>query len=121
MTAAELRTILAAMLADLLGDYTTKSGATLAAIYVGDPPSDYTVSGLECRIPIVPTVTNNSAYARGFVGEVFTVRLVSHGAPSNQLAALRKIASRWADAQIAEVPANETLGILSQHTISIPA
>jgi len=45
---------------------------------------------------------------------------VSHGAPINTLPALRKVLSRWSTAQAREIPPNEELGILAQHTITIP-
>ena len=120
-TVAELRAILAAMLADLLGDYTTPSGHTLPAIRVGDPPSDYRVSGLECRIAKVPTVDQVPAYQAGSLSQTHRVRLVSHGNDDNQFAALKLISSRWPDVSFQAIPANESLGILSQHTVDIPA
>lgn len=120
MTTAELRTILAASLSALLGTYTDKDGSTFPAIYVGNPPSAWTPSGLEVRISIVPDLDQTPAYVTGAVMETHRVRLVSHGAPDNTLAALRKILSRWPTAQARSIDANEALGILAQHTITIP-
>lgn len=121
MTAAQLRTALAAMLSGELGTYKLPTGATTAAIYVGEPPSDWVASGLEARIAIVPELDQSPAYNRGIITETHQVRLVSHGVPSKQLTALRRVLSRWPRAQATEVPANEALGILAQHTITIPA
>lgn len=122
MTPAMLRVILFAMLEDLLGTYTTQAGRTMPAIYVGEPPSDYKVSGLECNIAKVPRPVQIPAYGRGALDLIHQVRLVAHGdADDDQLAALRLISSRWPDAQFRQIPPNESLGILSQHTITIPA
>lgn len=120
MTTTQLRAILAAMLAEHLGTYSTPNGSR-PALYVGDPPSDWTPHGLEVRIAVIPDMRQVPAYARGALDETHQVRLVSHGAPASAYAALRAVLSRWPDAQAVEVPANEQLGILSQHTISIPA
>ena len=120
MTAADLRSILATSLSGLLGTYTDKDGSTYPAIYVGNPPSSWTATGLECRIGIVPDMDQTPAYVTGAITETHRVRLVSHGAPINTLPALRKVLSRWSTAQAREIPPNEELGILAQHTITIP-
>lgn len=120
MTTAELRTILAASLTGLLGTYTDKDGSTYPAIYVGNPPSAWTPAGLEVRISIVPDIDQTPAYITGAITETHRVRLVSHGAPTNTRAALLKVLERWPTAQAREIPPNESLGILAQHTITIP-
>jgi len=120
VTAAELRTILTGSLSALLGTYSDTDGSTYPAIYVGNPPSAWTATGLEVRISIVPDLDQTPAYVTGAITETHQVRLVSHGAPTNTLPALRKILSRWSTAQAREIPPNEELGILAQHTITIP-
>lgn len=122
MTAAELRDVLKTLLENELGTYTTAGGTELAAIRLGEPPSDYVASGLECRISVMPDITQIPAYGRGALDESHRVRLVMHnGDEATQLKALRRISSRWPDVSFSEIPANEQMGILAQHVVTIPA
>ena len=120
MTPLQLRTILENLLGPYLGTFKRPGRSSIPAIWVGEPDSKWVASGLEVRIPFVPTIEQTPAHQRGIITEEYTVRLVSHGAPANQRAAVRAILSRWPDATATEVPANEAVGILAQHTITIP-
>ena len=124
MTAAQLRDILAVLLAPVLGTYTTSNGTgvELPAIRLGQPPRHYLARGLECRVRVVPEVQQLPAHGRGALLESHSVRLVQHGGREEDLhAAVRRISGRWPDVQFREIPANEELGILAQHVVTIPA
>jgi hypothetical protein len=116
MNVGQLRQLLTALLRPYLGTFNNGQ----PAIYVGEPPASWTAQGLECNIPYLPEITQVPAYQTGAITETFSVRLISHGQPMYQRAAVRAILSRWPDAQATEVPANERLGILSQHVVTIP-
>lgn len=122
MTPDDLQALLATMLTGLAGEYRTKTGRTYPAVRVGEPPGTWTPHGLEVRIDAIPDLRQVPAYGRGALLETHQVRLVNHGGdPAHAYAALRRILSRWPDAQARAIPANERLGVLSQHTITIPA
>lgn len=122
MTSTELRTILASLLSAQLGEYTTASGATQTALFVGEPPNDWMADGLEVVIDPVPDWRQVPAYQRGAEVHEIGVRLVSHGNALADLAtAEQRIAQRWVGVTRRRIPADEQLGILAQSTITIPA
>lgn len=121
MTPAQLRAALASLLSDLLGKFTTPGGTELAAIRVGEPPSDYTVTGLEARISGVPDFDATALQGNeSNLAETHLVRLVAHETADKMTAAVRRIVRTYSDASVTTVPANERLGIPAQVTIRIP-
>lgn len=120
MTTSELKTILSTMLTAQLGEYASGDWTT-PAISEGEPPSAWTVTGLEVVIDVIPELRQVPAYARGAVVETHRVRIISRGALVETHAALRRILARWPTAQARAIPPNERLGVLSQHSITIPA
>lgn len=120
MTPAALRTALAGLLSDQLGTYTLPNDATVDAIYVGEPPSDWTASGLEVVIAIDPDFANTPLQnGEHNLAETNLVRLVQHGSGS-LAAAVRRVARRFPNCSVRDVPSNERLGILNQSVITIP-
>lgn len=120
MTAAQLRAALAALLASHLGVFTRPNGATLPAIWVGEPPADWKPSGLECNIALDPAFDNTPLQNREHnLAETYRVRLISHDG-SALASAVRAVARRFSGCAVTEIPANEQLGILSQALITIP-
>ena len=120
MTPGELRVILANLLAPYLGEFALPGGATVPAIFVGEPPADWTATGLECNIQAVPATDQRPAWLRGLTTRTHRVRLISHGSPTEMGAAVEAVLARWSDARATEIPGNEALGILSQYSIDIP-
>lgn len=121
MTPAQLRAALASMLSDLLGTFTTPTGTVLPAIWVGEPPSDYTVTGLEARISSVPDFDATALQGdESNLAETHLVRLVAHETTAKMTSAVRRIVRSHGDASVTTVPANERLSILAQVVIRIP-
>lgn len=120
MTPQELRAALATLLEDLLGTHTTKEGTTFPACRLGDPPSDWTVTGLEVVVEREPDQSNRPLQGGEHnLSEALTVHLTAHGSGS-PAAAVRRIARHHPDASVTRVPANERLGILERRTVRIP-
>lgn len=122
MTPAQLRSRLVALLADQLGTYKPPgTSTTFPAIYVGEPPSDWTASGLEARIGPVPDFHNTPLQnAEHNLEETLLVRLVQHPGSNNLTTATRRVARAFTDAATTRIDGNEELGILDQVTIRIP-
>lgn len=120
MTPADLRTILAALLSNQLGTYTLPSGATIDALYVGQPPSDWTVSGLEVIIDPVQDWAHIPAHHTSAYVDELNVRLVAHDNTSDLRTAETRIRSRWG-VERRRIPADEALSIPAQSTLTIPA
>lgn len=121
MSLLELRTALAALLASYLGTYTRPTGDTIIALWIGQPPSDWTVAGLEASVEAVPTFDVIPAHQTSAIAESFRLRLISHGSPTSQRAAVRAVLSRFQGSTVTEIPRSEALGILAQHLIEIPS
>lgn len=124
MTPAQLQVALAALLSDLLGEYTTGEQRIPRgpAIRVGEPPSDYRATGLEVRIGGHPDMTNTPLYGtESNLAETLLVRLVQHGNPSNLTRATRRVVRAYSDASVTRIDGSEQLGILDQVVIHIPS
>lgn len=120
MTAVQLRAKLAALLATDLGTYTLPAGGTTPAIWVGNPPSDYTVSGLECVIEPDPTLDTLPSHGRAAsIASTYRVRLV-HRSGGSTTAAARKLVSAFPLARVTQIGANLTLGITAQVLVTLP-
>lgn len=121
MTPAQLRTILSALLTDLLGTYTFPGAATKQpAINVGQPHADITATGLECIINPDKSVDSTPLLNNEVeIHEAIHVRLVKHGSGAIGAAA-RRIHVRFPEAVSRTVPANVEAGILESRTIIIP-
>lgn len=120
MTPAELRAALSGLLSGVLGTYTLPSGSTVDAIYVGEPPSDWTASGLEVLIDPLGDFSHIPAHQTSAYADELNVRMVAHGSVSDLRTAERKVRSRWGVTR-RRIPADEALGIPAQSTITIPA
>ena len=122
MTPAQLRAALATLLADVLGTYSVPNvpGAT-PAIRVGNPPSDWTVTGVEAIIGTTPDMDNTPLYgAEHNLAETHLVRLVQHGTPGKLSQATRRVVRAYSDSTVTRIDGNERLGILDQVIIRIP-
>lgn len=124
MTAAALRTALLARISSLLGSYSYKRSngttVTVPAIWMGEPPSNYTASGVEVRIGTdaelsATPLLNNEHSLHG----TLTVRVVGWGGAS-LTEAVQRILSAYPLASVAYIPASESLGIINQAVIRIP-
>jgi hypothetical protein len=119
MTAQALRAKLAALLTAQLGTYTTPSGTT-PAVWIGDPPTDWTVTGLEAIIEPDPDLDNIPLKGQhSAVLAARTVRLALHG-PGYLEPAARRVLQAFPDAAVTRIPAVLQHGILSQVRIDIP-
>lgn len=119
MTVKDLRDKLELILGDYLGTYTRKSG-TAKAIWVGEPPAEWRVSGLECRIAIDPDYSPEPLQNMELSLQTEAqVRLVAHDNGSLDKP-LRLMLQRFTDANVSRIPQNENLGILSQVLLRIP-
>lgn len=120
MTPVQLTAALKVLLADVLGTYNLPGMPSLPAIYLGNPPSDWTASGLEVIVSTDPDFDNTALYGpESNLEETNIVRLVAHG-PVPLAPAVRRIVRKFSGCSTATVPANEQLGILNQIIIRIP-
>lgn len=118
MTPATLRTALAALLTSQLGTYTTPSGATYPAIYVGDPPSSWVAEGLEVIIQPIPNIQVFHHHSATGLGRDFHIYLIPRGSGDAQTA-LERIATAYETDQPVLVPSDEGLGILQQYSLHV--
>jgi len=95
--------------------------STAPAVYAGDPPSDWRVTGLEARVDLVPSIQQVPAYTTARPVLTHTVRLVSHGTPTTMQQAVERLLSRWPTASASAQNENVPLGILAQYTLTVPA
>lgn len=114
MNQKALRLELLTLLTDLLGEFKRPGTSSIPAIYVGEPPSEFVASGLECNIKRLPRMNlsplqNNEAELR----RTFEVRLIEHSGTDLEKAVL-VLARRFKDAEIRQIDASERLGVLSQ-------
>lgn len=122
MTPVQLETALKALLTGLLGTYSVGDLSRGVAITVGEPPSDYRATGLECRIGGHPDMTNTPLYgSESNLAETLIVRLVQHGSPSNLTQAARRVVRAYSGSSVTRIDGSEQLGILDQVLIRIPA
>lgn len=121
MTIAQLRAQLELFLSDLLGTFTVPGMPTpIPALYVGDPPSDWTVAGVECRVSPDPDFEHTALYGpESNLAETYLVRLIAHG-PGALAPAVRRVTSHFRVSTTTTIPGNEELGILNQVLIRIP-
>jgi len=118
VTPQELRAALATLLADLLGTYKTPQGTTVPACRVGDPPPDWTATGVEVIVDPALEFDNRPLHQHTAVITEIPVRVVQHGTGSPSAVAAR-IAQRFNATNPTQVPANERLGILAQYTLRV--
>lgn len=120
MTPAELRARLMTLIGAYLGIYRRENGQTTPAIYVGEPPSAWTASGLECRIEGAPELGLGRFHGHTKARPSYGVRLTLH---SGELSSLRGAVEALAQALPTStpryIPANERLGILAAYTLTI--
>jgi hypothetical protein len=123
MTRAEFLLKVGSITAGRIGTYATGgTPATVPALRVGDPPSHYVLTGVECVVEPTASMTNISMYARGnFVAESYRVRLAVKG--DADLAPLIKgFLRHFPDApDPINIPADIEAGILSQAVLTLPA
>lgn len=131
MTSAELKTRLASLLAAQLGTYTDQTGAVRGpAINVGNTPTGFTAVGLEVIIASNPEITPVNLHHNAALETERRIYLIPHDTitpdgRSNPLlpgmleAATRRILTAFTSTSIGNIPANETLGILTQTSITI--
>lgn len=118
MTPAQLRAALLALLTNQLGVYTLPGGATLPAIYVGEPDSDWIATGLEVRIEPLADLDLAFVHSGVGIGLEYNVRLIPRNA-THALAAVQRVVQAFDTSTPRTVPANETLGVLQQYTLTI--
>ena len=118
MTPAQLRARLATLLSGLLGLYTRPNGSTTPALWVGDPPSDYKVSGLEVIVEPLAGLSLSPVHQGVGIGLEYRVTLIPRSA-ANALAAARRIVQALDATEPRLVPANERLGVLQQYVLTI--
>lgn len=118
MTPATLRAALAILLTDQLGTYTSPDGSTRPAIYAGDPPSDWSATGLEVRIEPLPELRVTRAHAAVGLTRDFHLYLIPRDSAHAQ-AALERLVQAYETTQPVTVPAIEGLGILQQYSVHI--
>lgn len=120
MTPVQLRSVLAELLSDLLGQYALPGApGGVPAINVGSPPPGVTATGLEAVIRATPEQRGEPLINHEFtLFETLHVRFVQHGS-GNIAAAVRRVLRKFPDAVVTEVPENAALGILAQRVIRI--
>lgn len=118
MTPAQLRARLAALLASQLGTYAMPNGGTIPAIYVGEPPANWTASGLEVRIEPLANVGVQFVHSGVGIQVEYPIRLIPRNA-THALTAVQRIVQAFDTGTPRRVPANEALGIHEQYTLTI--
>jgi len=120
VTPVQLTAALKALLVNLLGTYAAPGLPSTSAIYLGNPPSDWTATGLEVIVSLDPDFDNTALYGpESNLEQTHIVRLVAHG-PVPLAPAVTRIVRKYSGASTATVPGNERLGILNQIIIRIP-
>jgi len=117
VTPTTLRSALAALLAGQLGTYTTPSSSNPpAALYVGNPPSDWRATGLEVIISATPEFATEPLHQHTSVGTEVPVRFVAHGeaAQAALTTAVTRVSQRFLTSNPQPMPPNESLGIPAQ-------
>ena len=117
MTPATLRSTLAALLAGQLGSYATPGvTGSPAALYVGNPPSDWRATGLEVIISATPEFATEPLHQHTSVGTEVPVRFVAHGeaAQAALTTAVTRVSQRFLTSNPQPLPPNESLGIPAQ-------
>lgn len=118
MTPAELRAALLTLLSSQLGTYKNASGTSMGpAVRVGEPPSDWTASGLEIIIDPSLNFDNRGLHQHTAIVTEIPVRVIPRGADGTL--AVTRITQRFNATNPTQVPANERLGILTQYTLHI--
>lgn len=129
---SELRSTLLTLLSDpsnliggnILGTYTDLKQKTIPAIWVGNTPETFIVSGLECVISLVPEISSltaaNPSNANVHLIEIHTVYLVQHSSPNNLNEAMVRIARWCPEAEISRQQSyDDNLDILEQVVVNI--
>jgi len=122
MTPKDLRSALAALLAGQLGVYATPSSSNPpAALYVGNPPSDWRATGLEVIISATPEFSTEPLHQHTSVGTEVPVRFVAHGeaAQAALTTAVTRVSQRFLTSNPQHIPSNEQLDIPAQVILRI--
>lgn len=117
MTPRQLTDLLAEVLSDLLGTYKRPDGGTQAAIFLGEPPSDWNATGLEVRVDPSVEFDNRSLHQHTAIVTEIPVRVIPRGGSGTE--AVTRISQRFDATNPRTVPSNERLGILKTYTLQV--
>lgn len=120
LSTADLRDKLEALLSDILGVYKNALGVELQpALYVGEPPSDWVVEGLEVTVSPNPEFGVVNAHQVTSTWPLYEIRVIPHHAALNASTAVTRIVETFEATPPIFVPGNEALSYAGSYVTRV--